>query len=177
MELFPMNATLTHNLLADPAADRALAAITIRPARPDDVDAILEMHERLSANSIYNRYHSPRLPSRREIEQICSLAGNDGHALVATTGGKIIGMAYYVASTADTAETAFLVEDRFQGQGLGKRLMRALARRALAQGIRFLDAYVLPTNRPMIRLFQRAGKLVHDRRSHRERELRVQLGI
>jgi RimJ/RimL family protein N-acetyltransferase len=52
----------------------------------------------------------------------------------------------------DKAEYAALVEDRFQGLGLGLGLTRALIEAARKRGIRDLEALVLPENRGMIEL-------------------------
>jgi len=38
-------------------------AVTIDPAHPDDVPAILDMHQRLSSNSLYLRYLVPYVPA------------------------------------------------------------------------------------------------------------------
>ena len=44
--------TSVYSLLADGTT------IGIRPARPDDLDAVREMHEKLSADSLYMRFFS-----------------------------------------------------------------------------------------------------------------------
>lgn len=155
-----------------------LAALIFRPVQADDVEFILEMHQRLSEETIYSRYHSPRVPTRQEIIQICQLAGVNGRAIVAAIAGKkpaIVGMAYYIASGPDTAETALLVEDRYQGQGIGKRLLCQLTCLAMAQGICFFDAYVLPANKPMLHLLHSTGLVVHNWLGYGAREMRVQL--
>lgn len=153
-------------------------SINIRPAQANDVEMILAMHQRLSADSIYKRYHSPRQPTRGEIEQICALSGKNGRVLAATIPGQtplVVGMAYYVVTGQDAAETAFLVEDNYQGQGIGKRLVKHLKEQAVAQGIRFFDADVLSSNRPMIHLLRHAGQLVHNRTDYATSEIQVQL--
>lgn len=155
-----------------------LASLIFRPAQADDVELIVEMHQRLSEETIYNRYHYPRVPAWQEIAQICRLADGNGRAIVAATGGKkpaIVGMAYYIISGLEIAEMALLVEDRFQGQGIGTRLLHQLTELAVAQGICFFDAYVLPSNKPMIHLLHSTGPVVHNRLDYGAREMRVQL--
>lgn len=138
----------------------------------------MDMHQRLSADSIYSRYHSPRVPSREEIRRVTALDGDSGLALVAVMpgrGGMVVGLAYYVVTGRQLAEVAFLVEDRYQGQGIGKRLVQALSRSAVAHDICFFDAYVLAANRPMQHLLEQGGPLVHQRRDFSAVEMRVQL--
>jgi GNAT superfamily N-acetyltransferase len=51
------------------------------------------------------------------------------------------------------AEVAFAVVDKYQGQGLGKTLMRHLVSIARDAGLREL----LSDNKPMLRVFQKCG--------------------
>ena len=155
-----------------------LSALIFRPVQVDDVDLIVEMHQRLSEKTIYSRYHSPRVPTRQEVAQICQLNGGNGRAIVAALGGKkpmVVGLAYYILSAPDTAEIALLVEDRHQGQGVGKRLLKLLTALAVAQGICFFEAFVLPTNRRMFHLLHQTGQVVQNKLDYGSREMRIQL--
>ncbi len=185
MDWFAINPRFMRNLTkvaAWPGAEQASylteASLILRPVQADDVAFILEMHQRLSAKSIYHRYHSPRIPTKQEITQICQLAAENGRAVVAAVGGKkpaIVGLAYYIVAGLETAEVGLLVEDRFQGQGIGKRLLYQLATLAVTQGICFFDAYVLPSNKPMIHLLHNIGLVVHNRLDYHAREMRIRL--
>ena len=160
------------------AATHDLSSLIFRPVQANDVDLILEMHQRLSAETIYNRYLSPRLPTRQEIVRLCELGEANGRVLVAVAAGKrtaVVGLAYYIVSEAHVAETALLVEDRYQGQGLGKQLLHQLACLALVQGIYYFDALVLPSNKPMLHLLHHVGLVIQNRLDYGTREMRVQL--
>lgn len=153
-------------------------SLIVRPAQTNDVDLLLEMHQRLSEETVYNRYLSPRIPTRQEMMQICQLGGENGRVLVAATAGRkpaIVALAYYIVSDKETAEVALLVEDGYQGQGLGKRLLHQLVCLAIVQGIHYFDAFVLPANRPMLHLLHNAGLVVQNRLGYGTREMRVQL--
>ena len=179
MNIFSLDSTVMNSLLPNTTVSRNASAISIRPVQQDDIDLIVEMHQRLSQESIYKRYHSPRIPTRQEIAQMYALDGKNGHVLVATIPGRqsqIVGMAYYVISEQKTAEAAFLVEDNYQGQGIGKRLVKELRREAIRQGICFFDAYVLPSNNAMIHLLNSIGHLIASRLDYGTREMRVQIG-
>jgi len=160
------------------AVSPRLTSLIFRPVQIEDVDLIVEMHQRSSERTIYSRYHSPRVPTRPEIVQICQLNGENGRAIVAAVGGKkpaVVGLAYYILSASDTAEPALMVEDRYQGQGVGKRLLNQLTELAVAQGICFFEAYVLPTNKSMIHLLHKIGLVVQNKLDYGTREMRIQL--
>ncbi len=153
-------------------------SLIFRPVQAEDVDLILEMHQRSSEQTIFSRYHSPRVPTRQEIAQICQLDGENGRAIVAAVGGKnpaVVGLAYYILSAPDTAEPALMVEDRYQGQGVGKHLLNQLTEQAIAQGICFFEAFVLPTNKPMFRLLHQTGQVTQNKLVYGAREMRIQL--
>ena len=153
-------------------------SLIFRPIQMEDVELILAMHQRSSERTIYSRYHSPRVPTRHEVSQICQLDGQNGRAVVATTSGKkptIVGLAYYINADSETAEIALLVEDRYQGQGVGKQLLHQLRDLAIAQGICFFEAFVLPTNKPMFHLLYQTGQVVQNKLVYGAREIRIQL--
>jgi GNAT superfamily N-acetyltransferase len=143
-------------------------AVTIRPARLDDVKSILDMHRRLSSNSLYLRYLVPYLPDYvpAHLRDICRQSPQQGAALVAIRENQVIGFGYYIIKPEqpDTAEPALLIEDKFQGQGIGKRLLNQLITAARAQGVYFFDALAHSSNRPMLHLLRRSGQPVNSKR-------------
>ncbi len=85
------------------------------------------------------------------------LSQRRGAALVArlnTPAGEVVGLAYYVLTPDDSgaAEPAFLVEDRFQGQGLGRALFEGLIREAQSQALCGFQLFILPENQRMLHL-------------------------
>lgn len=139
-------------------------AVAIRPAHPNDVQAILDMHDRLSTDSLFLRYLVPYVPSRlaAHIHDICTRPAAQGQALVATSGTQVVGFGFYVVrpKQPDTAEPALLVEDRFQARGIGGRLFNRLITAARGQGVRYFDALAHASNRQMLRLLRRSGRQV-----------------
>jgi GNAT superfamily N-acetyltransferase len=132
-------------------------SVKIRPMQMDDILAIDAMHDRLSKQSLYYRYFVPRKPSLDALQDQMRLSQYRGAALVATldsASNEIIGMAYYLftPNDASVAEPAFLIEDRFQGLGLGGALFKYLVREALSQALRGFQLFVLPENRRMLKL-------------------------
>lgn len=139
-------------------------AVTIRPVHPRDVQPILDMHQRLSSNTLFLRYLVPYLPAQlpKHLQHICSRADTQSTGLAACCGSQIVGFGYYVIKPAqpDTAELALLIEDRFQGQGIGSNLLDRLISSARAQGVRFFDALTHSSNRQMHHLLDRTGRLI-----------------
>lgn len=139
------------------------AGVTVRPLQPGDAHLIEEMHQRLSPDSLYYRYLRYRPPTPAEIAAVCRLAPETGAGLVVTTQEAptaIVGVAYYVRephAAEPTAELGILIEDRFQGQGIGRRLWQRLQQQAQADGVCRLRLLVHPHNQRMAWLVQGSG--------------------
>jgi RimJ/RimL family protein N-acetyltransferase len=57
-------------------------------------------------------------------------------------------------------EIAIVIDDRWQGRGLGTRLLGELVEYAKRKGLRRFRAYVLADNLRMLKLVQRVAKIV-----------------
>ena len=154
---------------------------TLRAARAGDVDLLADMYLRVSPASLFNRYFRPYTPTLADLERLCHIGANEGAVYVATIDApceSIIGYGFYViakSACSCTAEPAFLVEDRFQGQGLGRTIFQHLAQHAFARGVCAFDAYVHPANAQMMRVFHGSGLPVSERISYGTREVRIAL--
>ncbi|HTZ08599.1 MAG TPA: GNAT family N-acetyltransferase, partial [Acidimicrobiales bacterium] len=140
-------------LLADGTTAR------LRPITPDDADALRAFHARLSQETIVLRFFGPhpRL-SDTEVARFTHVDGTDRVALVAERGGELVAVARYDRSPgSDEAEVAFVVDDRFQGRGLGTILLEHLAAAARPRGVRRFVADTLSENHRMLRVFRDAG--------------------
>jgi RimJ/RimL family protein N-acetyltransferase len=137
--------------------------VTLRPMRPADVGLIHALHGRLSLESVYYRYLRYRPPALAEIAALYRVEPETRAGFVATVqqgDEQVIGVAYYVRerqAQLPTAEAGILVEDRFQGQGIGHALWQRMQRHAQAQQIHHLRVFVHPGNRRMQRLLQKGG--------------------
>lgn len=134
------------------------ASARIRPIRPDDEPRLVELYDRLSRHTAYHRFFTVmrRLPTDwyhffANVDYVRRLA------LVAeretVSGYQIIGVGRYEpAEEAGVAEVAFVVEDGWQGRGLGAILLDSVLRAAVARGVQRFQAYVLAENHRMLRL-------------------------
>jgi acyl-CoA synthetase (NDP forming)/RimJ/RimL family protein N-acetyltransferase len=132
----------------------------LRPIRADDGGLLREFYARLSPESIYYRFFSPRPRlTDREIEHFTTVDYDDRVALIATIGGAMVAVVRYdrLRAPSETAEVAFLVEDAHQGRGLASVLLEHIAAAARERGITRFVADVLPENRRMSKVFRDAG--------------------
>ena len=129
--------------------------VSIRVATPRDAERLRTMFSRLSAETIYLRFHLP-YPEVPEwmVAFMLDVDHPDKEALVAVARDEqIVGHAMYVRHGDGTeAEMAIIVEDRWQSKGVGKLLLLELAQRAKLRGIESFSAEVLGENRRMLAL-------------------------
>jgi acetate---CoA ligase (ADP-forming) len=134
------------------------SAVRVRPLEPGEDAGLCRFLEAVSADSLYSRFFGTPTPDRAAA----SLAGcaRPGDVALVAQGGPdrlIVAHAGAFRTREDRAEAAFLVADGWQGRGLGSIMFSRLAADARKRGIATLVAEVLPGNRPMLAVFQRAG--------------------
>jgi len=137
------------------------ARVRMRPIRPEDAPRLQALHGRLSRESIYQRFFgaTPRLPTPW-ARFLAEVDYRGRLALVLERGPdadpELIGVGRYEPTTEPhTAEVAFVIEDQWQGKGLGTVLFTALLTAARDRGIRHFRADVLADNRRMLDLITR----------------------
>src|SRR5829696_6965084 len=133
-------------------------AVMTRPVQPTDRTLFYRLWPRLSAETVYRRFHAPvhRLPDET-VRRLVTVDHDQREAVVAVVGGEVVGVARYDRPLDDpsTAEIALLVEDAWQGVGLGRQLLSDLTDRAARHGVRTLTATVQPDNEPVLGLLRR----------------------
>src|SRR5215217_50246 len=133
-------------------------AIPTRPVQPEDEARFYRLWPRLSRETVYRRFHAPlhRLP-RETVRRLVQVDHDLREAVVADVGGEVVGVARYDRSPTDpaTAEFAILVEDAWQGIGLGRQLLVELVDLAASRGVRTLTATVQRDNDRVIGLIRR----------------------
>ena len=138
--------------------------IEIRAARPGDLDAVREMHEKLSPDSLYLRFFSMS-PSAavREARRLCREPAPDHAALLALLDGELIGCGSYECDDppAQSAEVALTVADDMHNRGVGMLLLEHLISLARSRSLHAFTAETLSENAPMLRVFADAGLQVH----------------
>ena len=152
-------------------------AVTIRPIRDDDVDRLRRLFFRLSPETVYRRFFQPvREPSEKLLHHLAEVDHEHRQALVAEYDDEIVAVVRYdLEPGRSAAEVAVVVEDAWQGHGLGKRLLRRLALDAIEHGVVELTATVLGENHRVLALAHRLAPGTHSQLDHGEWYLDVQL--
>ncbi|MFI7073183.1 bifunctional acetate--CoA ligase family protein/GNAT family N-acetyltransferase [Micromonospora sediminicola] len=134
--------------------------VQLRQIRPDDAPEIVAMHARFSERTRYLRYFSPypRIPER-DLKRFVTVDHRDREAFVVLAGERIVAVGRYerLGPASPEAEVAFVVEDAYQGRGIGSVLLEHLADAAGRHGIVHFVAEVLPANGTMLRVFADFG--------------------
>ncbi|MGO9376016.1 MAG: N-acetyltransferase family protein [Syntrophobacteraceae bacterium] len=138
--------------------------ITIRAIRPEDSAALLEVFPELDKHSLYLRFFQNKTKiTDQEIKYFTEVDFIDHVALVATADpiDKLIAGGRYFAydhpAKIRSAEIAFMVLDRYQGQGIATLIMKHLLIIARDNRITQFEAEVLPENAKMLAVFSRTS--------------------
>jgi L-amino acid N-acyltransferase YncA len=131
----------------------------IRPARPDDAEAIAAIYNQgieEGQATFQTRLHDPG-----ELELKTEQRG--GQLIVAEHDGRVVGWAGWTGydDPADyysgIAECAVYVDREARSQGVGAELLQGLAGEAPKFGVHKLTAKIFTTNESSIALFRRCG--------------------
>ena len=118
--------------------------------------------------------------SERDLDALTAVDHQTHEALVALEekSRRPVAVARFVRDAAEphTAEVAFAVVDEWHGRGLGTRLTRLLACRALALGVERFRASVVVGNSRASALLRRLGDVVRTGFDGSSAELEVALG-
>jgi len=137
--------------------------IELRPARLSDEEALQDLFYRLSDESTYRRFMAYKnVHPHSEMQRLVDSDYEHSMALLATlTEGpeeQILAMARYdVDPGTRLADIAFVVQDKWQGCGLGTLLMKRMGEIAKVRGVAGFTADVLDSNKPMLMVFHKSG--------------------
>lgn len=134
--------------------------VWIRLGRPEDADAVAAMHERCSERTRYRRYLTG-VGKWRELS-LRQLAGGHRGAtlLVMSEDGSIVGLGNVFPDQpgeARAAEIAEIVEDAYQGRGIGTLLLRHMLELAQRLGFQNVVATLLAENAEMLAVLEATG--------------------
>ena len=135
------------------------AEIPFRVVRPDDAPALQRLFGRCSERTIYLRFFgSLEELSDEKARYFASTDGVDHLGLVALDpedSNEIIAVVRYARKPGDErAEYAALVEDRWQGEGVGASLTHRLIEEARGNGVSSFYALVKGANKRMLNVFR-----------------------
>jgi RimJ/RimL family protein N-acetyltransferase len=136
--------------------------VQVRSLRPDDGERMAEAFAKLEQESIQTRFFGAKSGLTESDHQVIRELDFGTRVILVVTlieNGReiIIGSGGYSRIGKDAAEVALLVEEDYQSQGLARRLLFHLGQIAQDQGIVRFEAYVLPHNTAMLRVFAVSG--------------------
>jgi acetyltransferase len=138
----------------------------LRPIRPEDEPELSALYARLSPETAYQRFFTvmARLPPSW-AHTFANVDYERRMAIVAVSpDNRLIAVARYdLDEASDEAEIAIVVQDQWQGKGLGTILLAELLGYAEAKGIRRFRADVLTENRRMLDLLGRQTRVLERR--------------
>ena len=130
----------------------------IRQVRPADATALAAFFNRLSVDTIYYRYFTASRPSLEVARRIARADHRTQHALIAACAdGRVVGLIECYPSDNERAELGIVLDDAYQGHGLGSRLLRASIRHLRPAGVTELDGDILTANYRATRWIRKAG--------------------
>lgn len=151
------------SLVGDDSAEIALITPStrhplpiVRSCTPADGDAIEALHERCSPATIYDRYQVPlRTPlSTRMVRRL--VAPESGVALLVQVGLDVVGHGVLERSE-DRWTFQLLIEDAWQGRGLGSLMLKNAAGWAKGRGAERLTFVTATSNDKLLRAVGGAG--------------------
>jgi acetyltransferase len=137
----------------------------IRDIQPQDTDLLVDLFYHLTPETIYRRFHTTIDPQTVPLEHIRQVAGQLARidpdcdvALLALHQDQAVGVARFhrIQGTTD-AESAIVVRDDYQREGLGTHLLELLRARAQEKGVTHLIALVLAQNNPITQVVRQSG--------------------
>jgi len=111
--------------------------IEIRPARPEDFDAVRDMHTKMSPDNFYLRFFSmsPRA-AEQEARRICREPSPDHAALLTVLDGEVVGCGALHLYGMHLAEVrSITIGKKAKGRGAGRLLIDALLAEAARQSV------------------------------------------
>jgi len=130
----------------------------LRAASPEDALLVAALHARCSPETRLARFGHPSPQLAPGLLQAVLAGENGGRSAVATTidGGSVVGLVTLEDRDGEVMFTV-VVEDGWQGRGLGTSLVRRAVEMALAAGADMLAASTPGGDMRLARLLRRAG--------------------
>ncbi len=128
---------------------------------PGDLALVADFFRGLSTEAVYRRFFSPLPRPERVAPAVVEVDHHDREAVAAVEGARLVGIAQYWRQPGSReADLAIVVADEWQGQGIGTRLVAALAHRAVAHGIQAFAIDIQGDNYGALRLLRRVNSSV-----------------
>jgi len=154
--LYPDNITCTHVF-------KGRLTVQFRAIKPSDEEEMRRLFYRFSEKAVYYRYFSPiKTMPHQKMQDYVNVDYSRFMSIVGTVeqGGveKIIAEGRYVRQTDRPlyADTAFVVDENYQGLGIASFLLNLLIKTARERGVQVFTADVIADNKSMLRVYEKS---------------------
>lgn len=153
--LYPERVACSHNF-------KDSLQVKFRAIKPSDEDEMRRLFYRFSDQAVYYRYFSPiKTMPHRKMQEYVNVDYRNIMSVVAVIQEsgleKIIAEARYaLVKDSSFADTAFIVDESYQGKGIASFLFNLLIRIAREEGIGGFYADVLADNKSMLKVYEKA---------------------
>jgi acetyltransferase len=136
--------------------------VLLRPIKPEDEPMWLEMFQNFSEESIRYRFFQMLKDTPHEVRvRYCNIDYDREIAIVAESEDdhkKILGVGRIsIEPDGKTGELAFIIVDKWQGQGLGTKMVDFVLEIAKEMRVETVYAIMLPDNRRALNLTKKMG--------------------
>jgi acyl-CoA hydrolase/RimJ/RimL family protein N-acetyltransferase len=143
--------------------------VIIRPSKASDAGGLQDIFYNMEPNDIYTRFftHLASLTDKM-AQHLCNVDYEHEMAFMAVVGEreneKVIGSScYFVDSTDNLAEVAYMIRPEWQKCGLGTALQQRMTEYAKPKGLSGFKASILAENLKMQRVIQKGDKVTFSR--------------
>ena len=137
------------------------STVRVRVMQPEDEPLLFNLFRSLSEDSRWMRFFciakDSALAAEAHREAQVDYCRTFGLIALAGSEERIVGHAFYSATSKDRAEVAFTIANDYQGRGLASILLGQLAELAVANGIQVFEAEVAAANHAMLGVFRESG--------------------
>jgi acyl-CoA hydrolase/GNAT superfamily N-acetyltransferase len=157
--LYPHEINITHTF-------KDGVTVRFRPIRPSDEDDMRRIFYRFSDQAVYYRYFSPiKTMPHMKMQEYVNVDFSKALSIVGVVeeGGidKLIAEGRYVLEEDGTmADTAFIVDEDYQGRGIATFLFDLLIQLAQQRGVKGFKADVLTANKAMMKVYEKSPYLM-----------------
>ena len=146
--------------------------VIIRPSKASDAGGLQDIFYNMEPNDIYTRFftHLASLTDKM-AQHLCNVDYEHEMAFMAVVGEreneKVIGSScYFVDSTDNLAEVAYMIRPEWQKCGLGTALQQRMTEYAKSKGLRGFKASILAENEKMQKVIQKGKNVTFSRCGH-----------
>jgi acyl-CoA hydrolase/GNAT superfamily N-acetyltransferase len=139
--------------------------VMLRPIKPIDERLVQEFFYSMSNREVYYRFlHAIKAFPRKDMQRMVNIDYHREMSVVALVGefGKqeVAGVGRYILDGTEYPEVDFAVQERYQGQGLGRIIMEYLAGIAKDRGFKGIHAVVMSDNQASLHILTHIGYAV-----------------